>query len=128
MTVASSTPQLPSPTIIHSRFRHTSTRPLPSVLLSTSLTSPLHCTVEPPIKETPNKGHTKRTSQQGHTLRFQIIHFRRKDNPPLYDKMPGPKVSIIQRFHDLLLPKCGFLSLARSTNIPGTLTLDLEGM
>ena len=37
-------------------------------------------TVEPPIKDTPNKGH-------------------RRTNLSIKDKMSGPNVSIIRRFH-----------------------------
>ena len=62
-------------------------------------------TVEPPIKDTPNKGHNRKNLSIKDTLMSQkftfLLYFnlRREDNLSIKDKMPGPKMSIIRRFH-----------------------------
>ena len=72
----------------------------------------IHClaccyyTVEPPIANTPNKGHSGRKTSlcKGHTLRSLLYYtstfdLRREDSLSIKVKMAAPNVSITQRFN-----------------------------
>ena len=82
-------------------------------------------TVEPPIKDTPNKGHNKKKLYKGHILRSQsstfllyqyIFNLRREDNLSIKDKMPGPNVSFIRRFHCSTNARDGMSNISRDPN------------
>ena len=72
-------------------------------LIHTNTNSYNNMCVEPPIKDTIEKplykGHTLRSQSSTFLLYKYIFNLRREDNLSIKDKMPGPNVSIIRRFH-----------------------------
>ena len=73
--------------------------------------------MKPPIKDTPNKGHNrKKTLYKGHTLGPKVplsyyTSLRRENDLSIKDKIPGPNVSIIWRFHCIRMIKCTYKRL-----------------